>query len=250
MLLFLKKQKIKDLLNTFHRNKLVLGEKTIKSLEQIRVILFGVGGVGSWCAEALIRSGVKSLTLVDPDIVCQTNLNRQLQATLPNIGKSKVAVLSERLMQINPNAKIEALPIAYNEETSKQFNFNQYDYLIDAIDSLSSKVALLIQAMQSTTTIFSAMGAANKLDPTFIQTTSIWKTKQCPLARFVRKRLRRHHVNGDFICVYSNDKVSPRKGEDPHGSLVYLTGIFGFFLAGLVVQDVYAQTKLNREPTH
>lgn len=237
-------------MDAFHRNELVLGKKTIESLKHTRIILFGVGGVGSWCAEALIRSGIGSLTLVDPDIVCQTNLNRQLQATLPNIGKSKVAVLSERLMQINPHAKIEALPIAYNKETSGQFNFNEYDYLIDAIDSLSLKVALLAQAMQSTVTIFSAMGAASKLDPTFVQTASIWKTKQCPLARFVRKRLRRYNVEGDFICVYSNEEVSPRKAEEPHGSLVYLTGIFGFFLAGLVVQNVYAQTKLNREPTH
>ena len=226
----------------FHRNELLLGKSTAITLQNCRIILFGVGGVGSWCAEALIRSGVEHLTLVDPDIICPTNLNRQLQATLPDIGKPKVNVLQKRLLQINPEATIEPLQMAYQEETQKQFNLNEFDYVIDAIDSLSAKVWLLSNAMDCNATLFSAMGAASKLNPALIQTGSIWETKQCPLARFVRRRLRRYSATGDFICVYSTEEVPPRKKEDPHGSMVHLCGSFGFFLAGLVIQDVFKKT--------
>jgi len=230
----------------FHRNELLLGKEAAVALYRCHIILFGVGGVGSWCAEALIRSGVGHLTLVDPDTICSTNLNRQLQATCPDIGKYKVDVLQKRLLQINPDATIASLQISYNEETSKQFDFNTFDYVIDAIDSLSAKVALLVQAMQSRATLYSAMGAANKLNPALIRTGSIWETKQCPLARFVRKRLRRYSVTGDFTCVYSTEVSEPRKEEEPHGSMVHISGTFGFFLAGLVVQD---QQMLNSKST-
>ena len=224
----------------FSRNQDLLGNATVEHLAQTKIILFGVGGVGSWCAEALIRLGVTHLTLVDPDTVCETNINRQLQATVPNIGKLKVEALKERLLQINPSAQIELLPIAYNLETSPQFNFNQYDYVIDAIDSLSHKVGLLAQAMESECTLFSSMGAANKVDPSQIRTASIWDSKGCRLARFVRKRLRRRGAQGECLCVYSEEILAIQQEDEPLGSLVHITATFGFHLAGLVVQDLFS----------
>ena len=225
----------------FHRNELLLGKRGVEALAETRVILFGVGGVGSWCAEALIRSGVGHLAMVDNDVVCETNINRQLQATFPNLGRPKVEALRERLLQINPDAQIDAVAKLYNLESSTGFDLGSYDYVIDAIDSLSHKVGLIAQAMESGTTLFSAMGAACKLDPSRIRTASIWKTQGCKLARVVRKRLRRRGVEGDCLCVYSEEPTEPREG-DAHGSMVHMTGIFGFQLAGLVVRDVYRRT--------
>ncbi len=224
----------------FHRNELLLGKEGVDALAQTRVILFGVGGVGSWCAEALVRSGVGHLAIVDNDVVCESNINRQLQATVPNLGRPKVEALAERLLQINPDARIEAVAKLYNLESSTDFDLGSYDYVIDAIDTLSHKAGLIAQVMVSGTTLFSAMGAACKLDPSRIRVASIWDSKGCKLARFVRKRLRRRGAEGDCLCVYSEELVESRE-EGVHGSMVHMTGIFGFHLAGLVVQDVYRQ---------
>jgi len=222
----------------FHRNELLLGKEGVEALAKTRVILFGVGGVGSWCAEALVRSGVGHLAIVDNDVVCETNINRQLQATLPNLGRPKVEALAERLLEINPAAQIDILAKPYNLETSTGFDLGSYDYVIDAIDTLSHKAGLIAQAMASGTPLFSAMGAACKLDPSRVRVASIWDSKGCGLARFVRKRLRRWGAEGDCLCVYSEELIESREAG-VHGSMVHMTGIFGFHLAGLVVQDVY-----------
>ncbi|MCC7300573.1 MAG: tRNA threonylcarbamoyladenosine dehydratase [Verrucomicrobia bacterium] len=254
----------------FHRTELLSGEAAVKKLAATRVILFGVGGVGSWCAEALIRSGVGHLTIVDNDVICVTNINRQLQATAKNVGKSKVLALQERLLEIHPDADINALQKVYNQETREEFNLSSYDYVIDAIDSLSHKVDLIASAMESGAKLFSAMGAANKLDATTIRVDSIWKSQGCRLAKFVRKRLRSRGVSGDCLCVYSEELLPafeavkaacgsaqcfcPKQLDDEgceipsdvwchqkaqiNGSMVHITGAFGFNLAGLVVQDV------------
>ncbi|MCU0857694.1 MAG: tRNA threonylcarbamoyladenosine dehydratase [Pontiellaceae bacterium] len=236
----------------FHRTELLIGETALEKLAATRVILFGVGGVGSWCAEALIRSGVGHLTVVDNDVICVTNINRQLQATSKNIGQPKVLALQERLLAIHPDAEVLALQKVYNQETRAEFNLSSYDYVIDAIDSLSHKVDLIASAMEAGVTLFSAMGAANKLDATTIRVDSIWKSQGCRLAKFVRKRLRSRGVSGDCLCVYSEEILSPVE-TDPtdeagdawsgtkaqiNGSMVHITGAFGFNLAGLVVQDV------------
>lgn len=254
----------------FHRTELLIGEAALKKMAETRVILFGVGGVGSWCAEALIRSGVGHLTLVDNDVICVTNINRQLQATAKNVGKSKVEALKERLLEIHPGADITALQKVYNRDTRTEFNLTGYDYVIDAIDSLTHKVDLIASAMECGAVLFSAMGAANKLDATTIRVDSIWKSRGCRLAHFVRKRLRQRGATGDCLCVYSEELLPafeavkaacgsaecfcPKQLDDegneiPHdvwcsqkaqinGSMVHITGVFGFNLAGLVVQDV------------
>lgn len=254
----------------FHRNELLLGKEGVAALAETRVILFGVGGVGSWCAEALVRSGVGHLTLVDNDVVCVTNINRQLQATVPNIGRSKVEALKERLLQIAPHAEIDAQQKAYNLESKMSFGLDSYDYVIDAIDTLSHKVSLIALAMESGATLYSAMGASCKLDATTIRVSSIWETQGCKLAKFVRRRLRRWGAEGECLCVYSEEFIEPKdsdvgcgsehcfcpkqmdeEGEEipsdvwcnkkaqMNGSMVHITGAFGFHLAGLVVQDVY-----------
>ena len=222
----------------FHRNELLMGRDGVDALAQTRVILFGVGGVGSWCAEALVRSGVGHLTLVDGDVVCETNMNRQLQATVPNLGRPKVEALKERLLEIAPHTEINALQKTYNLESKMGFGLAAYDYVIDAIDTLSHKVSLIALAMESGTMLFSSMGAARKLDATAIRVSSIWDTKTCKLARFVRRRLRRWGAQGDCLCVYS-EELSEAPETGVNGSMVHVTGTFGFHLAGLVVQDVY-----------
>jgi tRNA threonylcarbamoyladenosine dehydratase len=236
----------------FHRTELLIGEAALKKLAETRVILFGVGGVGSWCAEALVRSGVGHLTIVDNDVICVTNINRQLQATAKNVGRSKVDALKERLLDIHPDAEVIALQKVYNQETRAEFDLPSYDYVIDAIDSLSHKVDLIASAMESGVTLFSAMGAASKLDATTIRVDSIWKSQGCRLAKFVRKRLRQRGATGNCLCVYSEELLPPMEIESPagagdvwsetkaqiNGSMVHITGAFGFNLAGLVVQDV------------
>ena len=258
----------------FHRTELLIGTDALRRLADTRVILFGVGGVGSWCAEALIRSGVGHLTIVDNDVICVTNINRQLQATAKNVGRSKVDALKERLLDIHPDADITALQKVYNYETREEFNLTGYDYIIDAIDSLSHKVDLIASGMESGVTLFSAMGAASKLDATTIRVDSIWKSRGCRLAHFVRKRLRSRGVTGDCLCVYSEEMLPafevvkaacgsaqcfcPKQLNDEgneiprdvwchqkaqiNGSMVHITGAFGFNLAGLVVQDVVRST--------
>ena len=202
-----------------------------------RVIVFGVGGVGSWCAESLARSGIKHLTIVDSDIVCTSNINRQLMATTETVGQVKVEVLKERLLSINPSAEITAIHEFFTAETAESFHLDTYDYIIDAIDSLKDKAHLILMACQTEATFFSSMGAALKLDPTHIKIAEFWKVQGDPLARVLRKKFKHdgQYPARKFLCVYSDELIEP-KGEGK-GSLVHITAIFGHMLAGLVVQD-------------
>lgn len=262
----------------FHRTAMLVGKPAMNRLTQIRVALFGVGGVGSWTAEALIRSGVEHLTLVDSDDVCSTNINRQLQATTVNIGKSKVEELKKRLLEINPFATIDAHHMAYTTRTCEQFDLKTFDYVLDAIDSLQYKVMLIERGLDAGTTVYSCMGAGAKLDPTQIKAGPLSRTRMCPLARMVRKRLGKKCVTKDFLCVYSEEYPldptmdslcgtgqcacshthTPKTDNQPsdddsnpdwcarktqiNGTAVHVTAVFGFTLAGLVIQDVVKKT--------
>ena len=221
----------------FQRSELLLGAEAMERIAEKRVIVFGVGGVGSWCAESLVRSGIKHLTIVDSDRVCITNINRQLMATSKTVGQVKVDALKERLLSINPSADITALQQIFTAETADSFNIGSYDYIIDAIDSLKDKTLLILMATQTQAKFFSSMGAALKLDPTRIKIAEFWKVNGDPLARALRKRFKRdgQYPKRKFQCVYSDELVEPQ-GEGK-GSLVHITAIFGFMLAGLVVQD-------------
>ena len=270
----------------FRRSELLLGGEAMERIGQKRVIIFGVGGVGSWCAESLVRSGIRQLTIVDSDRVCITNINRQLMATTKTVGQVKVEALKERLLSINPSAEITALQKIFTEETADDFQLDTYDYIIDAIDSLKDKAALILKATQLPAPIrggarggvklFSSMGAALKLDPTRIRVTEFWKVEGDPLARALRKKFKAlskreksdacisssereearpkvkyyGYPEQKFQVVYSDELLENRgcptdEGEEPssfnkpqtNGSLAHITAIFGFTLAGLVIQD-------------
>lgn len=235
------------------RSRLLLGDEAMQSLAAKRVILFGVGGVGSWCAESLIRSGIINLTIVDSDRVSVTNINRQLMATTLTVGQVKVDALKERLLSINPSAQITTIEKVFNEESADTFDLDSYDYIIDAIDSLKDKALLILLATKSKAKLFSSMGAALKIDPTRIRVTEFWKVKGDPLARMLRKRFKQNdqYPKRKFQCVYS-DELLQNKGPQPqekeetlsqitkgqtNGSLAHITAIFGCTLAGLVLQD-------------
>lgn len=217
-----------------------------------RVIVFGVGGVGSWCAEGLVRSGICHLTIVDSDVVSVTNVNRQLMATAKTVGQPKVEVLKARLMEINPSAEVVALQRVFDETTADSFCLDNYDYVIDAIDSLKDKALLILKACQTDATLFASMGAALKMDPTRIRVTEFWKVEGDPLARALRKRFKHNGCFPEkkFLCVYSDELLtnhpmadtiagdpSPFNKPQTNGSLVHITAVFGFTLAGLVLQD-------------
>ena len=242
----------------FRRSELLLGDDVMERIAQKRVILFGVGGVGSWCAESLVRSGIHHLTIVDSDRVCVTNINRQLMATTKTVGQVKVEVLKERLLTINPSAEITALQKIFTQETAGEFDLDSYDYIIDAIDSLKDKALLILMATQTKAKLYSSMGAALKMDPTRIQVTEFWKVKGDPLARALRNRFKRDKTfpKRKFQCVYSDELLenktlvsTNRQPMDPddkgNGSIVHITAIFGFTLAGLVLESVKNGTYVN-----
>ena len=235
----------------------------MEHIASVSVIIFGVGGVGSWCAESLVRSGVRHLTIVDSDTVCITNVNRQLMATTSTVGQVKVDVMKRRLLDINPEAEIEAIRGVYSEETADQYDLDSYDYVIDAIDSLRDKACLILRATQSTATFFSSMGAALKMDPTKIDVAEFWKVKGCPLAAALRRKFKHAKTfpSRKFRCVYSEELLSNQGDETAtaecatngadaayhagstikarvNGTIAHTTAIFGFMLAGLALQDM------------
>lgn len=211
----------------------------MQRLASARVILFGVGGVGSWCAESLIRSGVGHLTIVDSDCVDVTNINRQLPATTETVGKPKVEVLKSRLQTIYPEAEIVALQQRYTPQTADSFALESYDYVIDAIDSLADKADLILRASGLNTKLFSSMGAAFKMDTTRIKVGEFWKVTGCPLAAALRNRFRRNKTfpKHKFRCVFSDELLRPKDAIE-NGTVVHITAVFGFTLAGLVVKDI------------
>ena len=236
----------------FNRLRLLLGDETLMQIMQKRVIVFGVGGVGSWCSEALVRSGICDITLVDADKVCITNINRQLLATTATIDGVKVDVMKRRLLDINPSAQVTALEKRYDDSSASEFNLNDYDYVIDAIDSLADKALLIRNACDSTATLFASMGAALKTDSSRIATAEFWKVQGCPLAAALRRRFKKSKQlpSRKFRCVYS-DEVFPNRGGEINndgsmtfnkvsinGTLAHTTAIFGLKLAELVINDI------------
>ena len=264
----------------FHRAGLLIGQEAMHRLQAARVILFGVGGVGSWCAECLVRSGVGHLTIVDADRVCVTNVNRQLMATTATVGQVKVEAMRDRLLTINPEAEVTAVHQVFDETTAGSFRLDTYDYIIDAIDSLKDKALLILMACQTRARLFSSMGAALKLDPTRIQVAEFWKVQGDPLARALRNRFKRQKTfpKHKFLCVYSDELLANRGQEDicgtscrlcvkgfqteqedaasvpaktqVNGSLAHITAIFGMTLAGLVVQSAVHDDVNGGEPSH
>lgn len=226
----------------FDRTELLLGSESMRRLEQARVIIFGVGGVGSWCAEALVRTGIGRITMVDPDVVVHSNINRQLPALHSTLGMPKVEAMAARLADINPNAEISAVQMRYSAETEGLFNLADYDFVIDAIDSLADKALLIRRATECrSVTLFSSMGAARKVDPSRVRVAEFWQVKGCPLAAALRSRFKRsgEYPARKFKVVYSDEvRQNCRKDSAANGSLVQITAVWGFTLASMVVNSL------------
>lgn len=223
------------------RALLLLGDGVMERVAQQRIIVFGCGGVGSWCIEALVRSGFRHITLVDFDRVSPSNINRQLMATQSTVGQVKVEAMRRHLLDINPEADIVIRNETYCADTADTFPLDDYDYVIDAIDSLPDKQLLIERATRSRAQFFSSMGAALKMDPTRVQVAEFWKVKGCPLARALRQRFKKQQrfPARKFRCVFSDELLKNQgEGERANGSLVHITAIFGFTLAGLVITDI------------
>jgi tRNA A37 threonylcarbamoyladenosine dehydratase len=255
----------------FQRLALLTGAEALEALGNTRVIVFGVGGVGSWCAEALARSGVGHIAIVDSDTVCVTNINRQVQAIPGTVGRFKAEALRDRLLDINPGCDVTAFGRVFSRESAGEFGIESADYVIDAIDSLSHKLDLIEYAAAAKIPLFSSMGMARKLDPTRLKTADIWETQGCPLAKLVRAGLRKRGFRGHFTVVYSAEQLPPSEGVvtacgsggclcparnagDPNapvewcsskkvinGSAVTVTAVAGMILGSMVIRNVYAR---------
>jgi tRNA A37 threonylcarbamoyladenosine dehydratase len=229
----------------FNRSEALLGAETMATLRSKRVMLFGIGGVGSWCAEALVRTGLRHLTIVDDDTVQPSNVNRQLPATRATIGQKKVEALKVRLLEINPEAEIVARCERVNGEWLAVRGLEGYDYVIDAIDSVADKTDLLLCASRvKGAKVFSSMGAALRFDPTQVRVAELFEVKGDALAKAVRERMKRlqRHPNKKIRCVYSTENSQKARGEGREasvkGSLMQVTAVFGCTLASLVIDDI------------
>ena len=218
----------------FTRTIQLLGEEGFAALQHARVILFGVGGVGGWCAEALLRTGIGHLTLVDFDKVDTTNLNRQVVATHENIGQNKVLEMQKRLLNIAPEADVQAIDRQYNAETVDTFDLAQYDIVIDAIDMVECKALLLYNATVAGCKVYSSMGAGRKTDPQKIRTAEFWKVQGCPLARALRTKMKKAGLMpaSKIQCVYSEEIAGAQ------GTLAPIVGVFGMTLASMIINDL------------
>lgn len=193
------------MLNQFSRTELLFGKKAMEKLASSRVAVFGIGGVGGYTVEALIRSGIGKIDLIDDDKICLTNINRQIYATRKTVGQYKVDVAEQRILEINPDAVVRTYKTFYTPETASQFDFSEYDYIVDAIDTVTGKLELVSQAEKTNTPIISSMGAGNKIDPTAFKVADIYETSVCPLARVMRTELRKRGIK-HLKVVYSKEK--------------------------------------------
>lgn len=232
--------------NAFSRTALLLGDDALQKLKNCRIAIFGLGGVGGYCLEALARSGVGAFDLIDNDVVDITNINRQILALRSTVGKSKTEVAAERVHDINPDAEVNIFNVFFGAESADKFDFSRYDYVVDAIDTVSSKVLLALRAQEAGVRIISCMGTGNKLDPTAFEVTDIYKTSVCPLARAMRSLLKRAGVKS-LKVVYSKelpaevDNSAAEKrpsGRPAPASCAFVPSVAGLIMAGEVIKDI------------
>ncbi len=221
----------------FSRTALLLGEDAIVKLNNSKVLIFGVGGVGGYVAEALARSGVGHITIVDKDTVSESNINRQIIALHSTIGRDKVDVLKERMLDINPDIQVDARKCFFLPDNAHEFDFAQYDYVVDAVDTVTAKIQIIMQAKEAGVPVISAMGAGNKVCPDKFEIADIYKTEMCPLAKVMRKELKTRGVK-KLKVVYSKE-VPVYKGEVP-GSIAFSPSVAGLLMASEVVKDLCA----------
>ena len=248
------------MLNQFSRTQLLLGQEGMEKMYRARVAVFGIGGVGGYTVEALARSGVGTLDLIDDDKVCLTNLNRQIFATRKTVGQYKVDVAQQRILEINPKAVVHTYKTFYAPQTAEQFDFTQYDYVVDAIDTVTGKLELVEQAEKASVPIISSMGAGNKMDPTAFEVADIYETSVCPLARVMRKELKKRGIKKlkvvyskeppmtpiedmavscrtNCICPPGTERKCTQRRQVP-GSNAFVPSVVGLIIAGEVVKDL------------
>ncbi len=234
------------MINEFSRTELLLGADGMEKLKRARVAVFGIGGVGGYAVEALARAGIGALDLIDNDVISLTNINRQIIALHSTVGLPKTDVMAARVKDINPECEVRTYQTFYGPDTAEQFDFAQYDYIIDAIDTVTGKLALAVNAQKANTPIISSMGTGNKLDPTAFTVTDIYKTSFCPLARIMRKELRKRGIER-LKVVYSEEEALTPEGvteELPQGrrsipgSVSFVPSAAGLILAGEVIKDI------------
>lgn len=248
------------IVNQFSRSELLLGTQAMEKLSRARVAVFGIGGVGGYVVEALVRCGIGRFDLIDDDKVCLTNINRQIIATRKTIGKYKVEVMRDRILEINPKAEVVMHQCFFTKETADQFDFSQYDYVVDAIDTVSGKIELVLRCEELNVPIISCMGAGNKLDPTRFEVTDIYKTSVCPLAKVMRKELSARGVKKlkvvyskepamkpiemeessckmNCICPPGTVRKCTEKRQIP-GSVSFVPSVAGLIIAGEVIKDI------------
>lgn len=250
-------------MDQFARTQLLLGEKAMEKLKNSRVAVFGVGGVGGYSVEALARSGVGAIDIIDDDKVCLTNINRQIIADTKSIGKYKVDVAKERILSINPKCKVMTYRCFYLPENSSEFDFSNFDYVIDAVDTVTAKINLVMQANESNVKIISSMGAGNKLDPTAFMVSDIYKTSVCPLAKVMRRELKKRNIKKLKVVYSKEEALVPEKDESiscsSHcvcppgterkctdrraipGSVAFVPSVVGLIIAGEVIKDLIAE---------
>lgn len=227
--------------NQFERTALLLGKASVERLARKRVAVFGVGGVGGFVCEGLVRAGIGAIDIVDKDTVALSNINRQLIALHSTVGKNKVDVLEERLKDINKNLIIKKYKCFFLPETSETFDFREYDYVVDAIDTVTGKIELILKAKEAGVPIISAMGAGNKLEPAGFQVSDIYKTSVCPLARVMRRELKKRGVDKLKVVYSKEETIKPQfeEGEEVvPGSISFVPPVVGLIIAGEVVKDL------------
>ena len=248
------------MLNQFSRTEMLLGNEAMKKLAGARVAVFGIGGVGGYTVEALVRSGLGAIDLIDDDKVCLTNINRQIFATRKTVGKYKVDVAAERIHEINPDTVVNTYKTFYTPETAGEFDFSKYDYVVDAIDTVTGKIALVMNANAAGTPIISSMGAGNKMDPTAFEVADIYKTSVCPLAKVMRRELKKRGIRklkvvyskekaltpiddtanscrSHCICPPGSARTCTQRRQIP-GSTAFVPSVVGLIIAGEVIKDL------------
>ena len=249
--------------NQFSRSELLIGKEGIEKLHKSRVAIFGIGGVGGYTVDALVRSGVEQIDLIDDDKVCLTNLNRQLIATRKTVGKDKVDIMRERILEINPKVTVNVYKTFFLPENADTFPFEEYDYVVDAVDTVTAKISLVMKCQEMNIPIISCMGAGNKMDASAFKVADIYKTQMCPLAKVMRRELKKRHVK-KLKVVYSEEKparpiedmaISCRnhcicplgakhkctERRDIPGSVAFVPSVVGLIIAGEVVKDLCAK---------
>lgn len=233
--------------DTFIRTEMLLGTEGLNRLKYARVAIFGIGGVGGYTAEALARSGVGALDLIDNDTVSESNINRQIIALHSNIGQYKTDVAKARISDINPDCKVTAHNMFFMPDTAEQLDFSQYDYVVDAIDTITGKIEIIMRAKAAGIPVISSMGAGNKLNPTAFEVADIYKTSVCPLARVMRREMKKRGVDSLKVVYSSEEAITPKisgitqeSGKPVAGSCAFVPSVAGLIIAGEVIKDLSA----------